>query len=108
MSTDEDLMDVGVKRSEKVWRIQKQTFGSLHEKKNFSCGKCDKSFNQKPALKQHEIAVHEGKKKNKCKICGKKWSQPSNLKAHESSVHKKIKFQKCEICLTTLLTSIQV
>ena len=39
----------------------KHTFRGVHEKK-ISCGKCDKSFSQKPALKQHEIAVHEGNK----------------------------------------------
>ena len=37
--TDEDLMDVGVKRSEKVCRIKEQTYGGVNEKKTFSCGR---------------------------------------------------------------------
>ena len=60
----------------------------MHEKRHTGklpsseCRFCNKTFNSKTNLDQHE-RIHTGEKPHKCKICNKAFRQISVLRTHK-------------------------
>ena len=68
----------------------------MHEGKKVKCNLCEASID-KPYLKLHIAAVHEGKKPFECTECEKRFGNSSSLMTHIKSVHKKNKSLNCPI-----------
>ena len=60
---------------------------SVHEKHEFKCDQCDKSYSDKRNLSRHVKSVHEGTQ-FVCDKCEKSFSLKDNLKRHVKSVHE--------------------
>lgn len=75
----------------------KKHIREVHEKSNpFVCGICDKVFNRKANLDEHQL-IHDGKYLAKCDTCGKSYRTPSALKLHKRT-HTGEKPYVCDIC----------
>ena len=57
---------------------------TLSGEKRFSCKVCDKKFNRKQPMLEHE-RIHSGKKPFKCIYCNKTFTQSGSAKRHERS-----------------------
>lgn len=69
----------------------------LHENATpFICKTCDKKFNRKANLVEHEL-IHQGKYLADCETCGKSYRTQSALKLHQRT-HTKEKPYVCDIC----------
>ena len=66
------------------------------DKRPFSCSKCDKRYKSSIALKHHEIN-HLVEKPFSCSICDKKFARKDVLKTHEM-IHTNEKPYSCEFC----------
>ena len=58
---------------------------------------CDYHCEQKPTLKAHIEAVHEGKKSHICSACGKGFATRQKMTIHTETVHEGKKPYECTI-----------
>ena len=61
------------------------------------CSYCSNRFERPARLKEHIVAVHEGKKPHSCSVCDKSFGMKRNLKKHIESAHESKRF-KCTLC----------
>ena len=80
-----------------IWKhMRGSTHERIHKEKQFSCSKCDKSFNQSGHLKQHE-RIHTGEKPFACSKFNKSSNPSGELKTH-GRIHKGEKPFPCSRC----------
>ncbi|XP_033120367.1 zinc finger protein 252-like [Anneissia japonica] len=66
-------------------------------KKQYSCGQCDKVLKTRALLKRHEL-LHQDKKGFRCITCDKTFRRSDDLTRHNNSTHSGKKPYSCEIC----------
>ena len=70
-----------------------------HSEKKFQCGICDKTFEIKIELSQHQNSVHgSDRKKLQCHICLKYFRELGTVGKHIKSVHYKQRNHICKTC----------
>lgn len=78
-------------------------------RREFRCTKCTKSYSQMGRHLNHNKKDHEHEKKQyKCAFCEKTFNVKSNTKRHERAVHMQIKSFQCETCLCTFATKVSL
>lgn len=63
----------------------------------YHCDLCNKSFNKRLYLKQHNKYYHNGVQPFKCQMCGKRFANGESYENHAAK-HSSIKPFKCETC----------
>ena len=63
----------------------------------FQCQNCDKSYNTKRELVNHEKRIHLGRFDFLCELCSKSFVDQLSLKRHKANIHEPLKY-KCHIC----------
>ena len=78
----------------------KEHIVAVHEgKKPYKCSYCEQSFGMKRNLKLHIDSAHGNAQRHKCTLCEKDFAQKSSLKVHFEVVHEKNKpLIKCTAC----------
>ncbi len=70
---------------------------SHENKREFECKVCDKAFNTKKNLSNHQRFIHLSTRNFKCPECEKSFKRIYDLKKH-SIVHSEIRNFECPIC----------
>ena len=63
----------------------------------FQCQNCEKSYNTKRELKNHEKRIHLGRFDFLCEVCSKSFVDQLSLKRHKANIHEPLKYN-CHIC----------
>ena len=72
---------------------------AVHEgKKPYECPSCNRSFSEKKSLNKHILSVHKGQKPYDCQICNARFSEDSKLRRHVKSIHEGNNSYECESC----------
>ena len=68
----------------------------LARKRNFNCGMCGKSFDNRFLMQRH-MKIHSREKDFQCKVCGKCFTYRHGLTTH-MGVHSEDRPYKCDVC----------
>lgn len=73
--------------------------GNLRGRK-FKCDLCGFCFGQRGALRNHVVAVHEGRRRYICprEGCGRRFGAPGDVTRHVNSVHDDVRPFECAEC----------
>eukprot|EP00111_Clytia_hemisphaerica_P008711 TCONS_00025478-protein len=70
----------------------------IHKECKYRCKQCDKCYNSKNNLMQHQKHFHEGLRPFRCDECHKAFCRKNHLTIHKRTVHEGIKAFKCREC----------
>ena len=70
---------------------------NIHEKIEYNCEMCKKTFAKKHVLMRHIKIVHEAQK-FKCDSCDDAFSSRTSVKYHFQLKHEEISEHKCDMC----------